>query len=195
MSFPSDPLPLSANARMRSARFNSASMFSSVLWLARTTWLKSGCTCVGSVSPSCAGGPTAWRALDIEVGFAEHARGVERGHRIAAQGVTVFRADLHRDFDGGKLLVFVGHDADVGHVADVHAAQTHRGAFAQSLRIIEIGFQSDARREESGGSGHQEQQEAQRQSGNDHRDPNAQLRPLELLLARQIDFLMMPVWM
>ena len=73
------------------------------------------------------------RTLDIEVGFTQHAGGFEGGHRIAAQGITVFRADLHGDFDGRELLVFIGHDADVGHVADVHAAEPYGSALTQSF--------------------------------------------------------------
>ena len=44
---------------------------------------------------------------------------------------------------------------------------------------------SDAFGEQPCSAGHQEQQESERETGNDDGDPNAELRPLELLLARQ----------
>ncbi len=107
-------------------------MFCRVLWLARTTWLKSGCTCVGSVSPSSMDGAAhGLRAVNIEVSLAEHARGFQRGDGIAMQAVVIFRTDLHRDFDGSKRLA--SDDRDAGDVADIDAAQPHRRARAQSF--------------------------------------------------------------
>src|SRR5579872_414647 len=84
------------------------------------------------------------RAIDIDIGFPEHSRGLERGHRIAAQVVIVLRGHLHGDFDWGELLVFIGHNPDRGHVADVDTVQTDGSSLSQSLGIIEIRSQDDA---------------------------------------------------
>ena len=63
------------------------------------------------------------RAVDVQVGFAEHSGRIERGHRIAAEVEAVLRAHFHDHFDRSELLVFVRHHANGRNVADIHAAR------------------------------------------------------------------------
>ena len=98
------------------------------------------------------------RAVDIDVGLAQHPGGFERGHRVATQVEGVFRAHLHPDFDRSELLVFVRHNLDFHHVADIDATQAHRGAHAYTARIVEIGFEGDMFGEETARPRHQKQQ-------------------------------------
>ena len=51
-------------------------------------------------------------AVDIHVGFAQHAGGVERRDGIAAQVEAVLGAHLHDHFDGSQLLVFIWNNAN-----------------------------------------------------------------------------------
>ena len=97
----------------------------------------------------------------------------------------VLGADLHRHFDRSELFVFGGHNADLSYVSDVNPVQSHRSPNAQTLCIVEVGFDHDPWGEQARSPGHEKQQKSERQAGDDDRDPNAQFRPLELLLARQ----------
>ena len=123
--------------------------------------------------------------IDVQVVFTQHPGGFERRQRIAPQGEEVLRAHLYRNFHGRQLLILVGNDADFRHVSDVDAAQSYGRAHAQAADVIEVGFESDVGGKHADRSAHQEQEQRQEQTSNDHRDPNPKLRPLELLLARQ----------
>src|SRR5579864_562122 len=100
--------------------------------------------------------------------------------------MAVFRAYFHGDFDGSKLLVFIGDDADTRYIANVDTIQAHGSALAEAFRVVEIAFQEDAFRKQASRAGHQKQEHRQSQTGDDDRDANSQLRPLQLLLARQM---------
>src|SRR5438477_10158415 len=124
------------------------------------------------------------RTVDVEVGLSQHSGGFQRGYRIAPQVVTELRTHLPCDFDRRER--FLPYDGNLADVADVHTAQTHGGANAQPGRVVKVRFDRDSRREQSGSSGHQEQQKSKSNAGNDYRNPNFELRPLQLLLARQM---------
>src|ERR1700686_1434685 len=83
-------------------------------------------------------GTESLQAVDIDVGFSQNSRGFQRGYRVAADGVTVFRAELHHHFDWSLLPVFIWNNKDVGYIANIDPAEPHWSAFAQSLRVIEI---------------------------------------------------------
>jgi len=75
---------------------------------------------------------------------------------------VILGADLHRDFDGSKLLVPAAYNRDPGDVPDIDAAQAYGSTHAQTFCVIEVGYGRDSLGEESSGSGHQEKQNAQR---------------------------------
>ena len=59
------------------------------------------------------------------------------------------------------------------------------GAPAQAAGIVEIRFKRDATSEHAASSGHEKQEESQHQTGEDHGEAYAQLRPFELFLTGQ----------
>ena len=136
------------------------------------------------MSPSCSLRAFGLRTVDIDVGFAQHARGGKQCQRILAQAEAITGIHLHQDFNRSELLGLIRHHSDVGHVADVNAGKAHRRAHAQAAGVIEIGFQKDFGSEQSAGAAHQENQNAQRDAGSQHCEPDFEFRPLELLLAR-----------
>jgi hypothetical protein len=73
----------------------------------------------------------------------------------------------------------------MGDVANIDTGEPHRRSGAESFGVIEITLQSNVRSEEPGCPRHEEQEKSEGQAGGDDGDPNAQLRPLKLLLARQ----------
>src|SRR5262249_34735202 len=112
-------------------------------------------------------------AVDIEVGLAEYSGRVQRSYGIAMKSEVVFRADAHRDFDRRQLLVFLTHNADRGHIADIDSAQPYGRAHTQSTGIVEIRADSNSLGEKSGGARHEKQQQRQREAGDDHRETDA----------------------
>ena len=93
------------------------------------------------------------------------------------------RPHLHGDFDGGQLPILVAHDANCGDIADIHAAQADRRTDAQAAGVVHVRFQSNLLDEEAA-TAHQKNQDGERSKGDQHRDPDFQLRPLQLFLAR-----------
>ncbi len=125
------------------------------------------------------------RTVDIHEGFAENSGRAQHGDGVFAQIEGKFGVDLHGDFDRRRWLAV--DDPDASHIADVDTRQAHGCAFAQSAGIIEERVQGDLAGKPSPRAAHEENQDAKRQARDYHRDADAELRPFELLLARQGD--------
>ena len=120
-------------------------------------------------------GPHGLRTIDVEVSFSQNSGGVESGDGVAAKIEIILGAHLHDHFDGSELLIFIGNDANDCNVANIHASQPHGRALAQAACVVEVGDQSDSLIEETTGSGHQEKQEHQCETGENHRNANTKL--------------------
>ena len=127
--------------------------------------------------------PLGGRTVDIDKSLAEDSGCAHQRNRVFAQIEGVLGVDLHRDFD--RCLRFVVHDVNSGDIADVHACQTDRRAFAQALSVIEKRADGDLAGKPSSGAAHQENQEAERNTGDQDGESHAELRPFQLFLARQ----------
>ena len=71
-------------------------------------------------------------------------------------------------------------------IADIHPVQPHRGALPQSAGVVKVRSENDFRGEKSAGIAHQEHENRQSDAGSQHRKPDLQLGPLQLLLARHV---------
>src|SRR5436190_7105708 len=78
------------------------------------------------------------------------------------------------------------HDTDCFYVADGHALQIDGSARAQTGGILKVGLYRHLVGEQASGIVHQEDEDKQDDGGDHDGDPNAKLRPPELLLARHV---------
>src|ERR1041385_3730561 len=91
---------------------------------------------------------------------------------------------LHRDFHRQER-VWAAHHPDLLHVSDIHPGQPHRRALTQTVGVIKVSFEGDSLGEDSARAAHQKDQNGKGNSRQYYRDANLQLRPFQLLLARQ----------
>src|SRR5882724_6278486 len=82
------------------------------------------------------------------------------------------------------MLITVGYHPDETHVADIHSIEPHWSSCAQTAGVVYVGFQFQFLGEDTAAATHQEDKHSQCGEGNHDRDPDFQLRPLQLLLAR-----------
>src|SRR5947208_13438284 len=81
---------------------------------------------------------------------------------------------------------WIGYHANVNYIDDIYSAEPDRRALLQTTSIIVVGLQLDFVCKYAARTAHEENQNGERDARHQHRNPDLQLRPLQLLLARHI---------
>ena len=169
---------------MLSSRFTRVSTFCNVPWLARTTSCNCGTSLVGSSSPVCSGTALSLTTIQVHEDLTQHT-----GRRQLRPGspcswcrsylVVIFMITS----TGARHALGIGNHANSGDVADVHAFQAHRSADAQATRVVHVSANHNFLGEQTGGAGHDEDENGERDEGDKDGQSNPELRPFHLFFA------------
>ena len=122
--------------------------------------------------------------LDIDKRFAQHSRRFHGGSAVFVDHRRKIALDLHGDFD--RSFRPVRHHSNGGDVANGNTLKVHRLAIAQTFSIVKISNQGNFAGEKAACPTHEKNQNGEDDRSDNYGYSDAEFRPPELLLTRQL---------